>query len=89
VRANHDELGCPRRWGELGVANGQALHGPCEGGCDLPHWGYVIRGAMRVSYPDHDEVISTGDAYYVAPGHVAIELRDAEVVGFTPAADPS
>ena len=41
---------------------------------------------MRVAYPDHDEVISSGDAYYAAPGHLAIRLDDSEVVAFTPAA---
>jgi hypothetical protein len=50
----------------------------------MPHWGYVIRGALRVEYPDHEELISAGDAYYVAPGHLDIHLVDAELVDFGP-----
>lgn len=44
----------------------------------------MIRGVLRVAYPDHDEVISAGDAYYVAPGHLDIYLGDAELVDFGP-----
>ena len=50
----------------------------------MPHWGYVIRGALRVEYPDHEELVSAGDAYYVAPGHLDIQLVDAELVDFAP-----
>jgi hypothetical protein len=25
---------------------------------------------MRIRYPDHDEIIEAGDAYYMVPGHL-------------------
>jgi hypothetical protein len=52
--------------------------------CQCPHWGYVLRGRMRIKYADHEEVISAGEAYYIPPGHnVAVE-EDCEVVEFSP-----
>jgi hypothetical protein len=38
--------------------------------CQCPHWGYVLKGRMRIRYPDHDEIIEAGDAYYMVPGHL-------------------
>src|SRR5438874_11839862 len=38
--------------------------------CQCPHWGYVIRGRMRVLYPGREEVIGAGEVYYMEPGHL-------------------
>ncbi len=54
------------------------------GGCQVPHWGYLIKGRMRIQYPDHDEVINAGDAFYKPPGHVPITEEDCELVTFSP-----
>jgi hypothetical protein len=84
MRASQDELRSPRRWGGLGVSGALTFPDGRDGRCGSPHWGYVIRGALRVSYPDHEEVVTAGDAYYVAPGHLEIILQDAELVDFSP-----
>jgi hypothetical protein len=68
----------------MGVAGARTLAQRCGGRCGRPHWGYMVRGALRVEYPDHDELISAGDAYYVAPGHLALHLVDATLVDFGP-----
>lgn len=75
----------------MGVAGARTLAQRCSGRCGMPHWGYVIRGALRVEYPDHDELIAAGDAYYVAPGHRALHLSgdDAALVDFGPTGGPS
>ena len=52
--------------------------------CSCPHWGYVIKGRLRVRYKDHEEVLSAGDAYYMAPGHLPIFDEDTELVEFSP-----
>ncbi len=52
--------------------------------CQCPHWGYVIRGRMRVRYADHEEVLKAGDVYYMAPGHLPIIEEAGEVVEFSP-----
>ena len=88
MRASQDDLLAPVAWGELGVANARSLATRCAAGCRGHHWGYVISGVVRVSYPDHDEVLSAGDAYYVAPGHVGIDVGDAQLVAFTTGGAP-
>lgn len=83
MRASQDDLLTPVAWGPVGVANARMLATGCAGRCRGHHWGYVISGVVQVSYPDHDEVLSAGDAYYVAPGHLGIDVGDAELVVFT------
>ena len=53
--------------------------------CQCPHWGYVLKGSIRISYKDHEEVIQAGDAYYLAPGHTTSFETDSEVIEFSPA----
>src|SRR5947209_531735 len=52
--------------------------------CQCPHWGYVIKGSLRVRYKDHEEVLRAGDAYYLVPGHLPIFEEDTELVEFSP-----
>ena len=52
--------------------------------CQSPHWGYILRGRMRVKRPDGDEVLQTGDVYYLKPGHVPVFEQDTEVLEFSP-----
>jgi hypothetical protein len=54
-----------------------------DGRCPVPHWGYLIRGRMRVSYPDHEEVISAGEVWYMPAGHIPATEEDVENVVFT------
>ena len=37
-------------------------------------------------YADHEETISAGEAFFLAPGHVPEALEDCEVVQFSPSA---
>jgi hypothetical protein len=53
-------------------------------GCECPHWGYLLKGRMRVKYADHEEVITAGEAYYLAPGHNVLMEEDCEMVEFSP-----
>ena len=39
---------------------------------------------MRVKYADHEEVITAGEAYYLAPGHLPVMEEDCEMVEFSP-----
>jgi hypothetical protein len=80
-------------WGEMNVAIETAPGGADPTAffkglpgdrCQCPHWGYVIKGRMRVKYADREEVINAGDAYYLAPGHIAICEEAGEVVEFSP-----
>ena len=55
--------------------------------CQCPHWGYVIRGQVRVLYADHEETLRAGDAYYLAPGHTTVFEADTEMIEFSPAGE--
>ncbi|CAN5829669.1 hypothetical protein BH18ACT11_BH18ACT11_03860 [soil metagenome] len=52
--------------------------------CQCPHWGYVLKGRMRVRYADHEEVVEAGDAYYLVPEHVPFVEAGTEIVEFSP-----
>ena len=84
------------QWGDLSVAVANiAIHDATEffaaklpdGRCPCPHWGYVIKGRLRVKYADHEEVLSAGEVYYLAPGHIPVVEEPLEIVEFSPLAD--
>jgi hypothetical protein len=54
--------------------------------CQSPHWGYILKGRVRVKRPNGDEVLRTGDVYYLEPGHVPVFEQDTEVLEFSPKA---
>jgi len=54
--------------------------------CACPHWGYVVKGGMRVSYADTQEVLQAGDLYYLPPGHTGLVEADFECIEFSPPA---
>lgn len=51
--------------------------------CQAEHWGYVLKGRMRLKSADGEELIGAGDAYYFKPGHVPSFEEDTEVVEFS------
>ena len=56
--------------------------------CQCPHWGYLFRGAFKLTYTDgHEEIVRSGQAYYAPPGHKIECLEDAETVEFSPTAE--
>jgi hypothetical protein len=52
--------------------------------CQLPRWGYVTKGKVAFRLADREETYTAGDAYYVPPGHTAIDHAGAEIVEFSP-----
>ncbi|MHB9031954.1 MAG: cupin domain-containing protein [Anaerolineae bacterium] len=80
-------------WGEMNVAferwsagldSGPMFKGLPNDACQCPHWGYVIKGKLRILYGDHEETIEAGDAYYLAPGHTTVVESDLEIIEFSP-----
>lgn len=53
--------------------------------CPCPHWGYLFKGKILVRYGDHEETITAGQAFYLAPGHAPEALEDCELMQFSPA----
>src|SRR5438552_3775562 len=43
-----------------------------HGRCPAPHWGYVIKGQIRIIDADREEVLRAGDLYYLPSGHTAV-----------------
>ena len=82
-------------WGDINVAIEQL--GPADytelfsklpgEHCSCPHWGYVVSGRLRIKYSDRDEIISTGDVYYMEPGHVPVVEEDSVLIEFSPAGE--
>lgn len=52
--------------------------------CQVPHWGYIVKGAIRIIYEDGEEVFSEGEAFYMKPGHTGIVEKDLLLVSFSP-----
>lgn len=53
--------------------------------CNCPHWGYVLKGSMTFRFPDHDEVVRAGEAFYVPGGHIPLPAAGTEYLQFSPA----
>jgi mannose-6-phosphate isomerase-like protein (cupin superfamily) len=54
------------------------------GHCTVPHWGYVLAGRVTMRYPDHEEIIEAGDAFYFPPGHAPEAEAGTELIQFSP-----
>lgn len=53
--------------------------------CQSPHWGYVVSGALTVTYTDgSDEADESGDLFYWPPGHTVRADEDTDFVLFSP-----
>jgi hypothetical protein len=55
--------------------------------CSCPHWGYVLKGRMRVLYADGEETMQAGDLFYIPPGHTPVVEEDIEFVEISPPAE--
>jgi hypothetical protein len=63
-----------------------ALKGLPDDLCSCPHWGYVLKGELRLRYKGgREEVARPGDLWYAPPGHTAFCHEETEFVEFSPA----
>lgn len=61
------------------------LAGLHDDACQSPHWGYVLSGALEVTYTNgEDETCSTGQLFYWPPGHSVRAGEDTDFVLFSP-----
>ncbi|MEU1004638.1 MULTISPECIES: hypothetical protein [Streptomyces] len=70
-----------------GTDMGPALKGLPDDACQCPHWGYLLKGRIRMRTATGEEEYEAGQAYYWGPGHVPLALADTELVEFSPDAD--
>ena len=52
--------------------------------CQCPHWGYVFKGRMTVSYADHEEAIEPGEAFYMPLGRTPAVVAGTEFLQISP-----
>jgi len=52
--------------------------------CQCPHWGYVLKGRLRIKHKDFDQVVSSGELFYAEPGHAPIFEEDTQMIEFSP-----
>jgi hypothetical protein len=53
--------------------------------CQVPHWGYILKGSLRLEYDDGNVVVlKEGDLFYMAPGHRASVVEDLKLLDFSP-----
>jgi hypothetical protein len=81
-------------WGNMAVAVnslpagtdlGPLLAGLKNNTCQVPHWGYIVKGSMRVKYDSGEEVLlKTGDLFYMHPGHTGKVVEDLKLFDFSP-----
>ncbi|WP_405733641.1 hypothetical protein OG607_37940 [Streptomyces sp. NBC_01537] len=67
-----------------GTDMGPALKGLPDDMCPCPHWGYVLKGRLKMLTKEGDEIYEAGQAFYWPPGHVPVALEDCEYVDFSP-----
>ncbi len=80
-------------WGEMrvvlvsvpaGTDFGPLLKGLPQDRCQAPHWGYVLKGRLRIQFADGEEVLSAGDFYYLPPDHTGIADEDTDFLEVVP-----
>jgi hypothetical protein len=52
--------------------------------CQCPHWGYVVKGSVRMHTPTGPQDYEAGQAFYWGPGHAPEAVEDVEYVDFSP-----
>jgi len=52
--------------------------------CPCPHWGYMIKGRVRMHTTEGHRDFAAGEAFYWAPGHAPEAIEDSEYVDFSP-----
>ena len=68
-----------------GTDMGPLLQGLKNNSCHCPHWGYIVEGEMVLNYDDGTkERYTTGDVFYLPPGHTGTIEKDTKLIDFSP-----
>jgi hypothetical protein len=85
-----DATGCGKMAGEYfvlaaGMDIAPLLKGLKDDGCQAPHWGFLAKGEVVVTYTGgRTETCREDELFYWPPGHSVRVVRDAEVILFSP-----
>ena len=68
-----------------GTDIGPLLQGLKNNSCHCPHWGYIVDGAIKITYDNGTvETLTAGDVFYLPPGHTGIVEKDLKILDFSP-----
>jgi hypothetical protein len=70
-----------------GADFGPALAGLPDDMCQCPHWGYILKGKIKMKTSSGDEYYEAGQAFYWPPGHSPSAMEDTEYIDFSPTED--
>ncbi len=81
-------------WGGMAVTINEApagtdytpvLEGLKDDLCQVPHWGYLESGKLRIIDKNKKTtVVNGGEVFYMPPGHTAIIDEDSKIIEFSP-----
>ncbi|MBK8506085.1 MAG: hypothetical protein IPL46_30140 [Saprospiraceae bacterium] len=64
---------------------GPLLAGLKNNSCQVPHWGYIIKGVLRMKYDNgREDLLKAGELFYMPPGHVGVVEEDLKLMDFSP-----
>ncbi len=53
--------------------------------CQVPHWGYLEKGKIRIIDKNKNVVVvNQGGVFYMPPGHTVIVDADSRIIDFSP-----
>lgn len=81
-------------WGDLNISHihfpagadaAPLLEGMPKNLCQVPHWGMVLQGSIKVDYADGTiETVEEGEVYYWPPGHTVSVSEAYRSIEFSP-----
>ena len=61
------------------------LEGLPNDSCPCPHWGYMLKGSMHISYDDgKEELVQAGEVFYFPAGHTGWSDEEVAWIEFSP-----
>ena len=67
----------------LGMDMAPLFKGLPDDRCQTPHWGYVLKGSLKMLYADRNETFTAGQIYYIEPGHIPNITEPTEFIEFS------
>ena len=67
-----------------GTDFGPLLKGQPNDRCPCPHWGYVLKGRLKIQSEVGEEILRAGDVYYLPAGHTGVAVEDTEFLEVSP-----
>ena len=67
-----------------GTDFGPLLKGHPNDRCPCPHWGYVVKGRLKIQSDNGEETLRAGDVFYLPAGHTGVAEEDTEFLEVSP-----